>query len=154
MGQNIGAEKKERVFRSFWCAMLLGPLIGGLLGVLCTWTGRVWLGLILGFSSTAAIEYGKIYMFYVVQFTFVNGINAVLVHALQAYGYPIFGSINVIFFTLGFRVVWMQFIYPMNPTWSMLMLCFTVSWILVMVFNSCVTTVISLRYRRGYCKKI
>lgn len=154
MGQNIGAQKPKRVFGSFWRCMAFGTLIGGGVGFLIVLTGHWGLGLILGFSSTAAIEFGKVYLFYVTQFGFVSGINSVLVHALQAYGYPVFGSINAIVFTLGFRIVWMQFIYPLNPTWSTLMLCFTVSWILVATFNSVMTTIISVRYRHGKYKKI
>lgn len=154
MGQNIGAQKPKRVFGSFWRCMAFGTLIGGGVGFLVTLTGRWGMGLILGFSATTAIEYGQGYLFYIEQFKFINAITSVLVHALQAYGYPVFGSINAIVFTLGFRILWMQWIYPMNPTWETLMLCFTVSWILVAVFNSIMTIIVSVRYRHGKYKKI
>ena len=85
---------------------------------------------------------------------FINGANAVLAHALQAYGYPVFSSINSIVFTLAFRFVWMQGIYPQNPTFSMVMICFTVSWILILLFNSVAVAILTHRYNKGTYKKI
>ncbi len=154
MGQNIGAEKKDRVLKSFFYCLTFGTLIGGAFGLTTYLTGRFWLGLVVGFSSTAAIEYGMVRMFYVSQFMFVNGINTVLTHALQAYGYPFFGSINSIFFTLIFRIIWMQGIYPNNPTFAMVMMCFTVSWTLNMLFNIAIVTIVTMRYKKGKYMRI
>jgi Na+-driven multidrug efflux pump len=85
---------------------------------------------------------------------FVNGANSVLTHSLQAYGYPVFSSINSIVFTLGFRIVWMQLIYPHNQTFSMVMSCFTVSWLLILSFNSVAVAILTYRYSKGKYKKI
>jgi putative MATE family efflux protein len=154
MGQNIGAEKKNRVLHSLFYCLIYATLIGGTFGFLTYLTGRFWIGLIVGFSATAAIEYGMIRMFYVAQFMFINGVNNVSTNALQAYGYPLFGSINSIFFTLIFRIIWMQGIYPYNPTFPMLMMCFTVSWALNMLFNIAIVAIVTQRYRRGKYKRI
>ncbi len=154
MGQNIGAEKKERVLKSFFYCLVFSMLIGGAFGFATYLTGRFLIGLIVGFSATAAIEYGMIRMFYVAQFMFINGSNNVLTHALQAYGYPLFGSVNSIFFTLIFRIIWMQGIYPKNPTFQMIMMCFTVSWALNMLFNIAVVAIVTQRYRKGKYKRI
>ena len=113
MGQNIGAKNRERVNKSFWYCLLFGAVLGGLAGYITFFTGRFWLGLVIGFSATAAIDYGMSRMFFVAQFMWVNGIVSVLGHALHAYGYPIFGSLSSVLFTLGFRILWMQLIYPL-----------------------------------------
>ena len=154
MGQNIGAEQPQRVKRSLLYCLLLSIGIGGAVGLLIHATGEFGLGLILGTSSESAIEYGIIRSFWVTQFMFINGANAVLAHALQAYGYPVFSSINSIVFTLAFRFVWMQGIYPQNPTFSMVMICFTVSWILILLFNSVAVAILTHRYNKGTYKKI
>ena len=154
MGQNIGAEQPERVKKSFWYCLGLGSVIGGLFGYLTILTGRFTLGLVVGFGATAAIEYGLIRMFYVAQFMWVNGIVNVLGSSLHAYGYPFFGSISSILFTLGFRIFWMQLIYPMNPTFNMVMACFTVSWFLNMTFYAVSVAIITRRYNKGIYKKI
>jgi Na+-driven multidrug efflux pump len=117
--------------------------------------GELWLGLIVGMGETLAIEYGMQRLFYVCLFTFINAINNVLSHALQAFGYPLFTSITNIAFHLGFRVFWMQFIYPMRPEFSTVMQCFTASWTLNMIFYAIFVAVIYVRYvKYGKCKRI
>jgi putative MATE family efflux protein len=154
MGQNIGAENRDRVKRSFWYCLGLSTVIAGTLGVLLTLTGRLWIGLIVGFESVEAIAYGITRMWHVSMAMFINASLNVLLHALMAYGYPIFGSISSIVFTLAFRVLWMQVIYPLNQTFSMVMLCFTVSWTLNLIFYIIAVAVIYRRYDRGLYKKI
>ena len=155
LGQNIGAKKPERVKKAFWYMLGFSVLISGSLGVILYLTGEFWLGLILGTSSTAAIEYGMERLFFVTLFTAIAAINGVLSHAFQAFGYPLFTSVSNITFTLVFRIIWMQLIYPQNPTFTMVMSCFTVSWSLNMIFYAIVFTFIFRRYiKKGICKKI
>lgn len=154
MGQNIGAEKKARVKDSFWYCLGFGILITGVIGTFFHLSGELWLSLILGNSAEVAISYGMIRLFYITQFMFISLTNNVLLHALQAYGYPLFGSISSILFTLGFRVFWMQVIYPKNPSFDMVMLCFTVSWTLNMIFNAIFVGIFTKRYSKGIYKKI
>lgn len=154
MGQNIGAKKPERVRRSFAYCLIFSILLGGMSGLFFHLTGRFWIGLIVGSSAKEAIEFGMIRSFWVTQIMFVNGANAVLSHSLQAYGYPVFSSINSIVFTLGFRVVWMQLIYPHFQTFSMVMACFAVSWLLILCFNSVAVAIFTHRYNRGRYRRI
>ena len=153
MGQNIGAKEPERVKRSLLYCLAFSAGIGGALGLFLHLTGGFWTGLIVGTSSTVAIEYSLIRSRWVTQFMFLNGISAVLSPALQAYGYPIYSTINAVMM-LGFRIIWMQIIYPKNPTFAMIMLCFTVSWFMIMAFNAIATSILTHRYNKGYYKKI
>ena len=155
MGQNIGAKDVNRVKKSFWYFLGFNILITGTLGVLTYLTGELWISIIIGKSSPAAINYGMTRMFHVTLFMFVNAINQVLSHAIQAFGYPMITSLTNIAFTLGFRILWMQFVYPMKPEFSTVVLCFTVSWILNMIFCAIFTSIVYLRYtKKGICKKI
>ncbi len=155
MGQNIGAGNIARTKRSFWFPLGFNVLISGTLGVFFYLTGRFWLGMIVGRAATAAIDYGMQRLFYVTLFTFIAAINATLSHALQAFGYPLFTSITNIAFTLGFRILWMQLIYPKNPVFGNVMLCFLVSWILNMMLYTVFFTIVYIRYiKTGKCKKI
>lgn len=154
MGQNIGAEQKDRVKKSFWYCLSFGVVIALTIGTFLHLSGKLWLSLILGSSATVAISYGMIRLFYITQFMFISLINNVLLHALQAYGYPFFGSISSIVFTLGFRILWMQVIFPKNPIFDMVMLCFVVSWTLNLIFNAIFVAIISHRYSKGLYKKI
>ena len=155
MGQNIGAKDVNRVKKSFWYFLGFNVLITGTLGVLTYLTGELWISIIIGKSSPAAINYGMTRMFHVTLFMFVNAINQVLSHAIQAFGYPMITSVTNIAFTLGFRILWMQFVYPLKPGFSTVVLCFTVSWILNMIFCAIFTSIVYLRYtKKGICKKI
>ena len=155
MGQNIGAKNVDRVKKSFWYSLGLNVLISGALGVLVFLSGRLWIGLIIGFDATAAIEYGMIRMFYVTLFMFISAANRSFNGALQAFGYPFLTSVSNIVFSLGFRILWMQLIYPKSPTFSMINACFTVSWTLNMIFYGIFFAFVYTRYvKKGICKKI
>lgn len=155
IGQNIGAQKTDRVKKTFWRCLLYSTLIAGSLGVLTYLTGEFWLGIIVGKSAAAAIEYGMLRLFHVILFVFLYAISNVLAGALKAFGYPMLTSITNIFFTLGFRVFWMTVIYPMNSKFSTIMLCYTVSWVLNLVFYIVFATVVYRKYvKTGVCKKI
>lgn len=155
IGQNIGAQKVDRVKKSFWGCMLYTFLITGALGVLTYLTGEFWIGIIVGSASTEAIKYGMLRMFHVILFEFIYAVSCVLTGALKAFGYPMLTSITNIIFNLGFRVFWMQFIYPLNPKFSTIMLCYTMAWILNLLFYVVFTAFVYRRYvKTGVCKKI
>ena len=155
IGQNLGAKNKPRVIKSFWTLLWLNVAISGSIGLLMCLGGRFFLGLVLGAGESAAIDFGMSRMLHVTLFTFVNAVNVVISHAFQAFGYPLFSSISNIFFTLGLRVIWMQFVYPLKPTFDNIMLCFTVSWILNMLLYTAFFTFIFTRYvKKDICKRI
>jgi Na+-driven multidrug efflux pump len=154
MGQNIGAKNHDRVKKSFWYFLMFAIIIGGGVGLLLYCLCEPLLGAVVGASATAAIACGKIRMSYITRFVFLNSINNVISHAMMAYGYPLFSSVKSIVFTLGFRVIWMQLLYPQNPTFDMIFMCFTVSWTIDMLFGAIVITIFNRRYSKGKYKKI
>ncbi|MBQ3074951.1 MAG: MATE family efflux transporter [Clostridia bacterium] len=155
IGQNLGAKNKPRVISSFWTLLWLNIAISGSIGLLLCAGGKFFIGLIVGADAAEAINYGMSRMLHVTLFTFVNAVNVVISHAFQAFGYPIFSSVSNIFFTLVLRVFWMQFIYPLNPSFDNIMLCFTVSWSLNMLLYIVFFAFIFARYvKKGICKRI
>jgi Na+-driven multidrug efflux pump len=72
-------------------------------------------------------------MKYVAAFYVIAVINTTLSTAIQSFGYSIFCTANSVVSVLLFRAFWMYFIYPISPTFDTLMLCFLVSWSLIMV---------------------
>ncbi len=155
LGQNLGAQNKPRVIKSFWTLLWLTVLISGALGLVMRLTGRFTLGLIVGAEATEAIQFGLSRMTYVTLFTVIYAVNTYLSHALQAFGYPMFSSASNIAFTLGFRIFWMQLIYPMNKTFDNIMLCFPVSWFLNMILYILFFAFVFTRYvKKNIYKKI
>jgi len=155
MGQNIGAEKPERVKKAFWYSAALNVVITGALGVLTFLSGEIWIGLIIGFDEANAINYGMSRLSYVCLPVVVSAINASIGGAIQAFGYANIRSISNVAFNLGFRIIWMQLIYPVNQTFNMIMQCYLVSWLLNMAFYLVLFAVVYIRYMKyGICKKV
>jgi Na+-driven multidrug efflux pump len=56
--------------------------------------------------------------------------------AVQSLGYPSFPTINNLASVFGIRLIWMNFIYVLNPGFEMLFMCYPISW--------CTSAVISI----------
>ena len=158
MGQNIGAQKPDRVKKSFYQCMIITALIGGSVGVLAFLTGRFWLGLIVGFEEEIAITFGLVRMSCTSLFYFIACMNNVFGSALQAHGYSSISAVNSIVCVFVFRIIWMQFYYPTcadlptDQRFFMVVLCFIVSWTLRLVVNVVAYGVVRAGYNRGIRK--
>jgi len=155
IGQNIGAQKPDRVKRSFYEVLMLSVGIGGAIGALCFLTGRFWLGMIVGAGDEAAIKFGLVRMSCTSLFYIINCVNNTIANALQAHGYSSFSAINSIFCVLIFRLIWMEYVYKncagfdTYQRFFMLTVCFLVSWTLRMFVNIVGFAVVRMKYNRG-----
>ena len=153
MGQNIGVKRPERVraslLHSTWLALAICLPVAFLEWLL----GPLWLQLFLG-QDLVAIEFAMIRVRILNIFAFFVTMNAVLGNAIQAFGYPIFSTLNAVVWVLGFRVVWMRFIYPVHTSYTSLIGCFVVSWMLTFLCNAVILGVIYCRYHKGKYKRI
>ncbi len=155
IGQNIGANKPDRVKKTFWQCMLITTIFGGAVGTITFFTGRFWLGTIVGYDNEIAITFGLVRMSCTTLFYFVACINNVFGSTLQAYGYSTVSAINSIFSVFIFRIIWMQGIYPFfaeKPTYErffMVTFCFLVSWIIRMGVNVIAFAVVRSKYKKG-----
>lgn len=149
MGQNIGAKKYNRVEKSFKDSMLLSSIISLILGIGIYLTGEIWCQIFIP-DSPEAVVYAMTRMKFITAFHFMMAINGILGSAIQSYGYATYSTITSIFTVLGFRFIWMQFIYPLfMGNIEMVFLCFNVSWTLDMIFK---TTGVII-FRRIFYKK-
>ena len=153
VGQNLGAEKPERVRRSIGICVGINLVITSLLAVSFYASGRVWLGLLLP-HSPESIEYAMIRMGFLTRNYVICGMNGILGPALQAFGYSMLSSLNSILFVLVLRVGWMTFIYPQYQSYPSLIACFLVSWFLLMFANIIMNLVVLIRYRKGVYRRL
>lgn len=153
MGQNLGAEKHDRVRKSLWHNLWLVVAINTAVCMTVMLTNQYWLRIFLG-DDTAAIGFAITRNNLLMAGNIFLAINAVLAHAIQAFGYPVFSTVNAAVWVLGLRAVWMAFIYPMCPTFACLNQCFVVSWGLTMVCNIVIFAIIYRRYQKGKYKRI
>ena len=154
MGQNLGAEKPDRVRTSLlhctWmCLAFCLPL------AFFEWLlGPLWLKIFLGSEATASMDYAMIRVVILNTAAFFLMMNTILGNAIQAFGYPIFSTINAVTWVLGFRFFWMDQIYPKYTSYASLIICFAVSWVLTFICNTVIFAVIYHRYRKGKYKRI
>ena len=153
MGQNLGAEKHDRVKKSLWHNLWLVLVINTTVCMTVMLTNQYWLKIFLG-NDVAAIGFAITRNDLLMMCNIFLAVSVVIGHAIQAFGYPIFSTVNAVVWVLGLRAVWMAFIYPMYPTYSCLIQCFAVSWGLTMVCNLVIFAVIYHRYRKGKYKRI
>lgn len=153
MGQNLGAQDHKRVRQSAARGLVLTLVTGAVLGAALYLSGRFWVGLILP-GDAAALEFAMIRAGYILLFYWVASVNQVLGHFLQTFGYSFLSSANSICCVLGFRMVWMSWIYPRYNSFSCLMCCFLVSWLMMMVVNIVMSAVVYRRYLHGKYKQL
>ncbi len=153
VGQNIGAKNDERVKKSIIYLLTITAICAISFGCL----GAMFSKQLLSFfvSGEEAIRYGSIRMMYTVLPRVIIDISAIFGHVIQVFGYPTLSSANSIVCVLGFRVVWMQFIYPQTPTFHVLMQCWPVSWTLILVVNVVFFFYLYFsKYKKGKLKKM
>jgi Na+-driven multidrug efflux pump len=154
IGQNLGANKPERVKSSIFHAAWIGTLSNTVVGVFLWLTGRFWLGLLIGFENVEAIDYGMGHLLFITAVYAIPTLGTVLNHSIQSFGYPSVSSVISLSCVLGFRAFWMLLIYPLYPTFPCLMFCYTATWILQALVISTLFFFFYRRFRRGKYKKL
>ena len=153
IGQNLGAEKHDRVRRSFFNSLWLNMAVGSVVGISLCLTGRFWLHFFLP-NDPEAVEYALTKMWFITAFYGLAGFNGVMNHSIRAFGYATLSSISSIVCVFGFRTLWMNAIYPLKPSYSWLMTVYPISWLLIAVVLTAIFVPIYLRFRRGQYKKL
>jgi len=153
VGQNLGAEKKERVKSSIFHCLWISTLSSGVFGFLLYLTADFWLA-ILQPNDPVAADFAKIRMLYLLCFYALNGLIHVFSGILQAYGYTILNTATSLTTVLVFRTLWMQLIYPHFETYPVLMQCFTVSLILRALAYFIFFIMVWRKYQKGKYTKL
>ena len=149
MGQNIGAQKAERVKKSFFYCISIGVILTAIPSLLLYFTGDFWLGFILT-DDVQAYEYAYIRMQCVLLIYEIATINNCCSHAIQSFGYPFYGTAASLVSVFGFRMIWMNFIYPsFAPSFFHLIICFSISWGINFLFQTIGVTVFYRRFLKG-----
>ena len=135
MSQNIGAHNRKRVEKTIVLCGLCAIISGLVIGLL---TAHVFSEQLLGIflpDYPEAIWYGQKKMIYTTAFYWLAAIVGWLGSAVQAFGYPTLSTINNLVSVLGFRIIWMNFIYCKAPSVDLLYVCYTISWALTGLIN-------------------
>ncbi len=157
VGQNIGAGEKKRVRDSIIACAFLSVLIAFSISSVLYLLGEPILSLFLP-NSDEAVNFAMVRMLYVLLPFAIPSLYNVFVSAMQAFGYSVIPVINSIVTVLGFRLIWMEFIYPVldkaNRSIHNLYMCYTISWTLCLIAHFIAFMIIYSRYKKGRTRSI
>ena len=153
MGQNIGARKPDRVKKSFFYCVSIGTLLTLIPSVFIYITRDFWLGFIIT-DDAMAYEYAYMRMQCVLLIYAVSAISNCCSHAIQSFGYPFYGTVASLVSVFGFRMIWLNFVYPyFAPSFFHLVICFTISWGINLLFQTAGFAFYYSRFLKGRYKK-
>lgn len=126
VGQNLGARKKERVYRSFFYCLFSGLAVTSTLAISIYAFKEPLLSIFVA-GDEASILQGAVRMKYIMLF-YILTVNP-MASTIQAFGHPTLQTVINVATVLGLRTLWMQVIYPMNPTLDVLYFCYPLTYI-------------------------
>jgi Na+-driven multidrug efflux pump len=152
IGQNLGANKPKRVKRSFmYCGVLLFAITFSL-GLLMNIFAEQLLYPFVG-TNPDSIYCGKLSTYYLAFYFFLY--STPFAATIQAFGYPTLQMSVNLCGVLGFRTVWMTFVYGklLPEALTSIYLCYPISYILLDAVYIPIVIVLFLKYKKGRLKK-
>ncbi len=134
VSQNYGARNEKRMNRCLGICLLCMVIGGVALSLIMTLFRKALLGIYIT-DSVQAMEFGEVRMLVTGLPYFLSGIMDIYTGYLRGLGYSGATTVNSFIGICGFRILWVFVIFPLNPTFAMLYLCWPLSWILVAVMN-------------------
>lgn len=152
VGQNMGAKKKDRVFRSFYWVLILEFIAMLVLSIVIFSFGAPLLSIFTG-SDAAAIEVGLLRMMHVqiIYFIVLNPFPS----TITAMGYPALQTAISLIGICGLRTIWMQFIYDhlLPATINNVYLCFPATIVITQLSLGAACAILLFRYKNGRLKE-
>ena len=160
IGQNIGAERQERVKKSVFLCLAINLAVSIVLGYSILAVGRPLLSVFVP-NDPLAVELGRVRLLCLMSVYFIMATDVTLSSAIRAFGYSWPPMLNSVVTVILFRTVWMNFIYPNmtfvgNPIKDIFNVyeCYIFSWILGMLVQIAIFIFAYRRYMLGKVKKI
>ena len=152
VGQNLGAKKPKRVFRSVLYLQVMETAVAVTLAFAFVFFGRQLLPVFTG-NDPEAVRQGlvrmrSILLFYPIAMNVAGSV-------LQAFGYPTLQMCINIIGVFGFRTLWMQFVYGniLPKTIENLYLCFPISIVGIAITVCSLMGIVLFRYSKGRYKE-
>ena len=128
VSQNLGAGKPKRIKKvvliSVAVAVSLQVIVGGFILLLSDPLMRIMS------NSPDVLEFGRKRLFIMCGTYFLCGMMDTLVHAMRALGKSTTSMLLTVFFVCVFRIIWLNSIYLLYPTFEMIFYSYIASWVL------------------------
>ncbi len=128
ISQNYGAKNFERNDKGFNAGLVLVVIVSLFFGSLATIFGRQLLSLYT--NDAQVVKYGLERLRIVALYYFLGGIMQHIVNAIKGYGKAIISTFLCLFGSCLLRLVWVWFVFPVRPTFAMLLYCYPITWII------------------------
>lgn len=160
VGQNIGANEKERVKGAVIRSVIINFSISLVLGLGILALGRPLLRIFVP-NDALAVEIGMVRLTCLLSLYSVMAVDNTLSNSIRAFGYTILPMLNSVFTVILFRTVWMNLIYPYmtfvgDPVKDIfnVYVCYMFSWIMSFAVQAVIFAVVYRRYMLGKGKKV
>ena len=160
VGQNLGANEKERVKRSIGICLLMSFSVSLILGNGALLISDSIISMLLP-NDPVGIEVAKVRIAWVLSLYFICAIDSVLSFSMRAFGYPILPMINSLVSVIMLRAAWMAWVYPYmtftgDPVVDIMNVykCYMCSWVVSLVIQIILFVPVYVRYLNGKGKKI
>ena len=160
VGQNIGAQEKERVKKSIGLCLVLSVAIALILGNGALLISDPIIRLLLP-NDPLGIEVAIVRIEWVLSLYFICAADSVLSFSMRSFGYPFLPMINSLISVIMLRAVWMGWVYPDlpvsgNPAVDIMNVyrCYMLSWIISLAVQIILFIIVYSRYKKGKGRKI
>lgn len=148
VGQNLGVGNRQRIFEImkkcylFWSGVALAML------VVCVVLGKSILGIIIP-GEYEAINFGVVRVYMICGSAVIHVLYNINNGVMNAFGYTFYQMIINVLFVCGFRIPWMAWVYPLNPSPEMMYVIYPISFLLVLIVNSVCVARFMHRLKKG-----
>ena len=149
MGQNIGADNRLRVRRSFLVGTGIMCSFAGALMAAAHLFGREILSAIYLPNAPEAVAFGGVRVSLILGTAVLCALTYSISHAMQSFGLTFFQSVVDIALVCGLRALWLAVVYRIYPTPAILYAAFPVSWVAVILVSGGYLLLSFHRYMRG-----
>lgn len=134
VSQNYGAKNEKRIYKTVYTAIVCSVVTAILLGVLSVIFAKPLLGIYIT-DSSEAIAFGVQRMMIVHLPYFLVAVMEQMAGLLRGVGSSVLPAVNVFLSTCVLRVLWVFFVFPLNPSFYTLYACYIPSWALSIVLH-------------------
>ncbi len=126
-GQNVGANKLERVKKGMYTALIIGVIYTVFIGAVLLLTSHAVLGFFT--PDENVIKYGQIAMKYFCPFYFLLGILNILAGTVRGAGKGVPPMLILLFSMCVFRILWIKIALPFYDTIDGVFILYPISWV-------------------------
>ncbi|MBE7019837.1 MAG: MATE family efflux transporter [Ruminococcaceae bacterium] len=147
VSQNKGAKNYKRCIKSVLISMFYGIVFINTINLIIFLAKDI----LFGFFTTdpKVIAVGVERMKFMFMFYCFANMQGVITNTIRAMGYPIFSTATSIICICGFRVIWMNTVFKLYPSYKTILITYPLTWIMMFVIISVCTVFVFRREIKG-----